>query len=129
LNFRKLAMRSNRGAGFDVRRNNEVATYPLSHGRHRIAGSMIELPKIRRWSMSLLTKKGWLFIIEPTKMKKNLKGLYYGEHAENFMGEEAERLWAMADEEFRIAADGGASVDDVFEAIGGKSWKEFVKAF
>jgi hypothetical protein len=28
-----------------------------------------------------------------------------------------------------MAADGGASVDDVFEAIGGKSWKDFVKSF
>jgi hypothetical protein len=35
----------------------------------------------------------------------------------------------MADEEFKIAADGGASVDDVFEAIGDKSWKAFVKTF
>ena len=62
-------------------------------------------------------------------MKKNLKGLYYGEHAEKFMHEEVDRLWGMADEELRIAADGGASVEDVFEAIGGKSWKSFVKAF
>ena len=115
-------------AGFDVRRNNEVARVlsPMDGIVSRVNDRIAENPDLVNASPY---EEGWLFIIEPTKMKKNLKGLYYGEHAEKFMGDEAERLWAMADDEFRIAADGGASVDDVFEAVGAESWKEFVKTF
>ena len=115
-------------AGFDVRRNSEVARVlaPMDGVVSRVNDRIAENPELVNESPY---EKGWLFIIEPTKMKKNLKGLYYGENAEKFLGDEAERLWAMADDEFRIAADGGASVDDIFEAIGGTSWKAFVKVF
>jgi len=115
-------------AGFDVRRNNEVARVlsPVDGIVSRVNDRIVDNPDLINESPY---EEGWLFIIEPTKMRKNLKSLYFGDDAENFMGDEAERLWAMADEEFRMAADGGASVDDVFEAIGGKSWKDFVKSF
>jgi len=116
------------GPGFHVRRNNEVAGVlsPVDGIVSRVNYRINENPALVNESPY---EEGWLFIIEPTKMKKNLKGLFYGEHAESFMNEEAKRLWAMADEEFSMAADGGASVEDVFEAIGGQSWKDFVKAF
>jgi len=116
------------GPGFHVRRNNEVAGVlsPVDGIVSRVNYRINENPALVNESPY---EEGWLFIIEPTKMKKNLKSLFYGEHAENFMNEEAQNLWAMADEEFRMAADGGASVEDVFEAIGGKSWKDFVKVF
>jgi len=115
-------------AGFDVRRNNEVATVlsPVDGIVSRVNDRIFDNPELVNESPY---EEGWLFIVEPTKMRKNLKSLYFGDQVENFMGDEAERLWAMADEEFRMAADGGASVDDVFEAIGGKSWKDFVKSF
>ena len=74
-------------------------------------------------------EKGWLFIIEPTNMRKNLKGLYYGEEAGQYMHEEKEKLFAMAHEDLRIAADGGESVDDIFEELGEKHWGKIVKAF
>ncbi len=115
-------------AGFNVRRNDEVAAVlsPMDGIVSRINDRLIENPELVNASPY---EEGWLFIVEPTKLKKNLKALYFGEHAENFMEEEAKRLWDMADEELKIAADGGASVDDVFEAVGGKSWKTFVKGF
>ena len=114
--------------GVDVRRNNEVASVlsPVDGIVIRVNNRIETNPELIGESPY---EEGWLFIIEPTKMRKNLKGLYFGEDAENFMGDEAGKLWAMADEEFRMAADGGASVDDVFEAIGGESWKDFVKNF
>ncbi len=114
--------------GFSVKRNSEVAQVlsPVDGVVSRVNDRIAENPGLAGDSPY---EEGWLFIVEPTKMKKNLKGLYFGEHAESFMGEEAGRLWAMADKEFSMAADGGASVDDVFEAIGGKSWKDFVKTF
>ena len=114
--------------GFDVKRNNEIARVlsPVDGIVACVNERVVDNPELVNESPY---EDGWLFIIEPTKMRKNLKSLYFGEQAENFMGEEAKRLWAMADEDFRMAADGGASVDDVFEAIGGKSWADFVKTF
>jgi len=129
LDLPEIGCEVKQGVGsFDVRRNNEVARVlsPVDGIVARVNNRIATNPELVGESPY---EEGWLFIIEPTKMRKNLKGLYFGEEAENFMGDEAGRLWAMADEEFRMAADGGASVDDVFEAIGGKSWKDFVKSF
>ncbi|MBT7085581.1 MAG: glycine cleavage system protein H [Desulfobacterales bacterium] len=74
-------------------------------------------------------EKGWLFIVEPTKMKKNLKSLYYGEEALAFVNEEREKLFAMANEDLNLAADGGTSVENIFEEIEGKDWEKLVKTF
>jgi glycine cleavage system H lipoate-binding protein len=73
-------------------------------------------------------EKGWLFIVEPTQLRKNLKGLYYGEEAHKFLSEERDGLIALASD-MRIAADGGISVDDIFEELGEKDWLKMVKAF
>ena len=45
------------------------------------------------------------------------------------MDEERERLFEMANEDLRIAADGGVSVEDIFGELDGKDWEKFVKAF
>ncbi|MBT4364131.1 MAG: hypothetical protein HOD17_06540, partial [Desulfobacteraceae bacterium] len=74
-------------------------------------------------------EKGWLFIVEPTKMKKNLKSLYYGEEALAFVNEEREKLFSMANEDLNLAADGGTSVENIFEEIEGKDWEKLVKIF
>lgn len=74
-------------------------------------------------------EEGWLFIIEPKRLRKNLKGLYYGEEAEKYMKEEREKLFSMAHDDLRIAADGGVSEDDIFEELREKNWEKVVKAF
>ena len=74
-------------------------------------------------------KKAWLFIVEPTKLRKNLKGLYYGDEAQKYISEERERLFSIAHEDMRIAADGGVSVEDIFEELESESWADFVKKF
>ena len=74
-------------------------------------------------------EKGWLFTIEPTKLRKNLKGLYYGQEARNYINEEREKLFAMANEDLRVAADGGVSVDDISQELEGKNWAKFIKTF
>ena len=74
-------------------------------------------------------EKGWVFIIEPTNLRKNLKGLFYGEEAHRYMNEERERLFAMANDDLRIAADGGVSVEDIFGELEGGNWGSFVKNF
>lgn len=70
-----------------------------------------------------------MFIIKPTRLRKNLKGLYYGEEAEKYMNDERERLFSMAHDDLRIAADGGVSEEDIFEELQEKSWEKVVKAF
>ena len=74
-------------------------------------------------------EKGWLFIVEPTKLRKNLKGLNYGEEAHKFMSEEKERLFDVTNQDMNIAADGGESVEDVFEELKGENWAKLVKTF
>lgn len=73
--------------------------------------------------------KGWLFIVEPTKLRKNLKGLYYGKEAHNYTNEEKEKLISLANEDLRLAADGGISVDDIFAELEGETWANFSKIF
>ena len=74
-------------------------------------------------------EKGWLFTIEPTKLRKNLKGLYFGQEAHNFISDEKEKLFAMANEDLRLAADGGGSVEDISQELEGENWAKFVKKF
>jgi len=73
--------------------------------------------------------EGWLFIVEPASLRKNLKGLYFGENAKAFLKEEKERLFNQANKDLSLAADGGVSVDDIFSELDGENWSEFVKVF
>ena len=114
--------------GFQVRRNNETAGVlsPVDGVVAFVNDQLREHPELIKQSPY---EEGWLFIIEPTKLRKNLKGLYYDDEAGKFMHEESERLFAEANEDMRVAADGGVSVDDIFEGLEGKDWAKFVKTF
>ena len=74
-------------------------------------------------------EKGWLMIVEPTSLRKNLKNLHFGKEAENYMEEERERLFARIHEETRLAADGGVSVDDLTGDLKEEEWSKLVKEF
>lgn len=115
-------------AGFQVRRNDETAGVlsPIDGIVTHVNNRLLDHPELINESCY---ENGWLFIIEPTKLRKNLKGLYYGEEAGKHLAEEKEKLFSMANEDLRIAADGGASVEDIFEELGGESWGKFVKTF
>jgi len=114
--------------GFQVKRNGQTANI-LSP----FDGVVVHINDRLRDDPGLINKspyeKGWLFIMEPTNMRKNLKGLYYGEEAGKYIYEEKEKLFAMANEDLRIAADGGESVEDIFGELGGKNWEKIVKTF
>jgi glycine cleavage system H lipoate-binding protein len=113
---------------FQIRRNGEVVRVlsPVDGIVSHINDQVPAHPELVNESPY---EKGWLFIVEPTKLRKNLKGLYYGKDAETYLGEERERLFAMASEDLRISADGGDSVDDIFSELEEKSWSKFVKTF
>lgn len=114
--------------GFQVKRNGETAQV-LSPIDGIVTHINEQLPNHPELVNESPYEKGWLFIIEPTKLRNNLKGLYYGEEANKYITGEAEKLISMANEDLKIAADGGVSVDDIFGELKGKSWGKFVKAF
>ncbi|MDY7031624.1 MAG: hypothetical protein SVY10_06900, partial [Thermodesulfobacteriota bacterium] len=113
---------------FRVRRNGESAQVlsPIDGIVAHINDHLTDHPELVNTSPY---EDGWLFIVEPTKLRKNLKSLYYGEDAHNFINEERERLFSMAHDDLNIAADGGASVEDIFEELEGKDWRKIVKTF
>ena len=114
--------------GFKVRRNGDMAEVlsPVDGIVAHINEKLIENPGLINESPY---EEGWLFIVEPSKLRKNLKSLYYGEEAEKFISEEKERLFAFVNDDLRIAADGGISVNDLSEELTGENWKKVVKAF
>jgi glycine cleavage system H lipoate-binding protein len=114
--------------GFQVRRNGEVAKVlsPMDGIVARVNDKLRDQPDLTNESCY---EKGWLFTVEPTKLRKNLKSLYYGQEARNFINEEREKLFNLANDDLQVAADGGGSVEDIFKEIEGKNWAKFVKTF
>ncbi len=114
--------------GFQVRRNGEIAKLlsPMDGIVANVNDSLRNQPGLVNESPY---EKGWLFTIEPTRLRKNLKALYYEKEARNFIHEEREKLFAMANDDLRVAADGGVSVQDISQELEGKNWARFVKIF
>ncbi len=114
--------------GFQVRKNEQMAPIlsPIDGIVSHINNELLDQPELVN---EFPYEKGWLFIIEPTKLRKNLKGLYYEKEAQKYLSEEREKLFSVANEDLRIAADGGMSVDDISGELKGKDWAKFVKTF
>lgn len=114
--------------GFQVRRNGEMMQI-LSPIDGIVTHTNEQIPNQPGLINGSPYEKGWLFILEPTKLRKNLKGLCFGEEAHRFMSEEKEKLISKANEDLKIAADGGVSVDDIFGELEGRDWADFAKTF
>ncbi|HDZ91471.1 MAG: glycine cleavage system protein H [Deltaproteobacteria bacterium] len=115
-------------AGFGVRRNGKSAGIlsPVDGVVTRINDRLLDHPELVNASPY---EEGWFAIVEPTRLRKNLKDLYYGEEAHTFTSEEKERLFSMANDDLNIAADGGISVEDISEELEETQWLRLVKAF
>jgi len=74
-------------------------------------------------------EQGWLFIVEPSKLRKNLKDLYYGDEAVKYFGEERDRLLSTLHPDMALAADGGDWVGDIFDELERAKWRKVVKTF
>jgi glycine cleavage system H lipoate-binding protein len=114
--------------GFQVRKNGDVAQVlsPVDGIVSYVNDQLLDNPELLNKSPY---EDGWLFIVEPTKLRKNLKGLHYGEEAHKFIGEERERLFDVTSDDLKVAADGGESVEDIFGELQGKDWAKIVKTF
>jgi glycine cleavage system H lipoate-binding protein len=75
-------------------------------------------------------EEGWLFLVEPLESKSNLKSLLYGEEAQNWINDEAERLLGEIHTSIGPTAfDGGLPAPDMSAALKGKKWRELVRSF
>ena len=114
--------------GLQVRRNGDVARVlsPIDGIVAHVNDKLKEQPDLANESCY---EEGWLFTVEPTRLRKNLKGLYYKEEARCFISEEREKLFNLAHDDVQVAADGGVSVEDIFQELKDDSWAKFVKIF
>ena len=114
--------------GIRVRRNGEMVEVlsPVDGVVTFINNQLTQHPELINRSPY---EEGWLFIIEPTKLRKNLKDLYFEEEAGKFINDEKEKLISMANKDMMIAADGGVMVDDLLKVLEGEKWSTFVKIF
>jgi glycine cleavage system H lipoate-binding protein len=75
-------------------------------------------------------QEGWLFILEPTLPKKDLKGLYFGEQGFRWMEEENRKLMSLMGPEYEeLAATGGEPIRDIFGNFPDLGWNRLVHTF
>lgn len=72
--------------------------------------------------------EGWLMVIEPTNMKKNLKDLLYGKESTEWIRGEHQRLVEMVSNVGMTYADGGP-IEDVFGNVPELGWEKLTKEF
>jgi glycine cleavage system H lipoate-binding protein len=74
---------------------------------------------------------GWLMVIQPNKLRDNLKNLLFGEESTAWMDDEATRLNTLLSETsgYQLAATGGEAVRDIFGSVSDISWDRMVKEF
>jgi len=75
--------------------------------------------------------EGWMMVIQPKNLRKNLKNLLFGVESMAWTDDEATRLTTLLDEEggYRMAATGGEAVDDIYGAVPEIGWDRLVKTF
>ena len=74
---------------------------------------------------------GWLMILQPTRLAKNLTSLLYGQQAENWLASEADRLnqFIHRHEPHPPMATGGRVIPDLYGSIPDLDWDQLVSGF
>jgi glycine cleavage system H lipoate-binding protein len=74
---------------------------------------------------------GWLLLLEPARLQRDIAGLHHGEESLAWMEREAQRLGDLinADTGQRLAATGGHAVRDIYGAVPGLDWDRLVTEF
>lgn len=75
--------------------------------------------------------EGWLLVLEPKGLKKNLKPLLTDQAASSWVAQEAKKLEDMVMKNYglSLAATGGEIVDDVFGNLSHLGWENLVHEF
>jgi glycine cleavage system H lipoate-binding protein len=74
--------------------------------------------------------EGWLFVVKPINLQRNLDKLLTGEAAMAWMEEESHRLLSLMDTRIGFTLpDGGTIIDDVFGNFQELGWRPLVQEF
>jgi hypothetical protein len=74
--------------------------------------------------------EGWLVVVEPKRLKGNLKNLLFGKETDAWMEHEVHRLHDLVMAEHgTLASIGGEPVDDVYGNAPEIGWKKLVNEF
>jgi len=75
--------------------------------------------------------EGWLMLIQPTTLRKNLKNLFFGTESLSWIDDEANQLSQMVSETtgYAMAAAGGEVTKDIYGSLSGLDWDELVNRF
>ena len=74
---------------------------------------------------------GWLMMVEPTHLRRDLRNLLFGAESEAWFEDEAARLISLVSHEtdYQLAATGGRMVDDIYGSVDGLDWDDLVTRF
>jgi len=75
-------------------------------------------------------EKGWLFHLEPSFLRREFQGLYFGEECLQWMEKENQSLLRLLGPEYeRLAATGAEAVNDLFGSFPEIGWNRLVRTF
>ena len=91
-------------------------------------------PRAGNQDMPLLSdpyEESWLMVVEPFKLRGNLRNLFFEEESRVWLEHEVSRLLDLVDEDTgsRLAATGGRAVADIFGQVPQLSWDSLKKEF
>ncbi|MBW1675074.1 MAG: glycine cleavage system protein H [Deltaproteobacteria bacterium] len=115
--------------GWVLKRNNNRAEMlsPIQGVVTAVNQKVLDTPELMHKSPYQM---GWLFMVEPTKMKKNLKDLMGGQESIEWMENEATRLRDLVAEEYGTTASaGGFPVNDIYGNLPEIAWEKLVHEF
>jgi len=74
---------------------------------------------------------GWLMVVQPTNLRKNLKNLFFDSESLAWIDDEASRLGMMlnADSRYPQMASGGEALKDIYGAVPEIGWDRLVEEF
>ncbi|NNF99273.1 MAG: glycine cleavage system protein H [Desulfobacteraceae bacterium] len=74
---------------------------------------------------------GWMVVIQPANLRKNLKNLFFGIESLTWMDEEATRLNTLLNNSagYKMAATGGTAISDIYGNAGGMDWNRLAEEF
>ena len=75
-------------------------------------------------------KEGWLFVVEPSSLKRSLRQLYYGKESIRWMETEGQKLMRLMGPEYeQLAATGGEPINDFYGHFPDIGWERLTKTF
>jgi glycine cleavage system H lipoate-binding protein len=99
-----------------------------------VDGAIEEINPLVRQNPSLIHDDpysgGWLFLVKPINLRRNLENLLHGQEAVIWINEESHRLISLMETRVGVALpDGGAIVDDVYGNYQELGWRPLVQEF